>query len=382
MAEVLISNLDVGNLLFLQPNDHSNVPIERCNVIVLGWILGSLSQELYLGQVYSEITSEVWSELQETYDKMDGSNLLAREPLPEVNDAFAIVSREESYRGFVHGIQIVKNTLATLYPAGFKINPNLSRQYGYVNFFNGNAYMSQIASTSSGSMSSSFTNDQLMKLLSLINEKPAAANVSCSILNLTVGHPNGTIAKITAIGSLRLTDNVVLFDVLVVPEYNVSLLSFNKIIKDRTGSESAGLYMFDCADNGKNNLGENVTSEGNGQNVFHGEGSSIIGNEPQTKVRRSTRQKTLPVKFHYFVVSSNVRYGLEKYVCWNGYLGKGQKRSQNYKTEHENEKSVKQKSKSKPKVKVKKSTKVKPQKLKVKDEDETEEILNGPPVPI
>ncbi|GKB34453.1 hypothetical protein Tco_0879395 [Tanacetum coccineum] len=68
----------------------------------------------------------------------------------------------------------------------------------------------------------------------------------------------------------------------------------------------------------------------------------------------------------------------------NGYSGKGQKRSQNNKTEHENGKSVKQKLKSKPKVKVKvkKSTKVKPEKSKVKDEDETEEILNGPPVPI
>ena len=46
---------------------------ERCNAIVLGWILGSLSSELYLGQVYSEIASEVWQELEETYDKLDGS---------------------------------------------------------------------------------------------------------------------------------------------------------------------------------------------------------------------------------------------------------------------------------------------------------------------
>ncbi|GJU68847.1 hypothetical protein Tco_1255106 [Tanacetum coccineum] len=83
---------------------------------------------------------------------------------------------------------------------------------------------------------------------------------------LTVGHPNGTLAKITAIGSLRLTSGIVLFDVLVVPEYNVSLLSVNKMIKDSklcvgfnehkcyihdlnlgvgTSSESGGLYLFD-----------------------------------------------------------------------------------------------------------------------------------------
>ncbi|GJV59333.1 ribonuclease H-like domain-containing protein [Tanacetum coccineum] len=145
MAEVLINNLDVGNPLYLQPNDHSIFPIlsfkltgsenykmwsttmkialkgknnmgfmdgtcvkpvishvlseywERCNVVVLG----SLSQELYLGQVYFEIASEVWSELEETMI----NNLLARDPLPEVKDAFAIVSKKESHRGLAPGIR-------------------------------------------------------------------------------------------------------------------------------------------------------------------------------------------------------------------------------------------------------------------------------------
>ncbi|GJX29327.1 putative RNA-directed DNA polymerase, partial [Tanacetum coccineum] len=83
-----------------------------------------------------------------------------------------------------------------------------------------------------------------------------------------VGHPNGTIAKINHVGNLKLTNNVVLFDVLVIPEYTVSLLSVNKMIKDSklhvgfneydcviqdlkkeivlgTGSESGGLYVFD-----------------------------------------------------------------------------------------------------------------------------------------
>ncbi|GJT68069.1 putative transcription factor interactor and regulator CCHC(Zn) family protein [Tanacetum coccineum] len=282
MAKVLISSLNAGNPLFLQPSDHSNVPIvcfkltgcenykmwstvmkiplkgknkmgfvdgtcvrpvtnpllsqqwERCNVVVLGWILCSLSQELYIGQVYSEIAFEVWSELQETYDKMDGenlifllpactctahkgvlkhnqlvrlmqflmglndvyphvrSNLLAREPLPEVKDAFVIVSREESHRGLAPGKLSIKSSHAAFfvrtninnnnnsnkrvntnnnnnrgpnlnlvckhcglightidrcyelngYPAGFKRFPNLSRQSGFVKKFNGNAVVS------------------------------------------------------------------------------------------------------------------------------------------------------------------------------------------------------------------------------------------------
>ncbi|GJY81077.1 putative RNA-directed DNA polymerase, partial [Tanacetum coccineum] len=99
-----------------------------------------------------------------------------------------------------------------------------------------------------------------------------------SSLNLTVGHPNGTLAKITAIGSLRRTANVVLFDVLAIPKYNVSLMFVHKLIKDSklfvgfdetkcyiqdlnlvktlgTGSEAAGLYLFDVEQCSKSVVG-------------------------------------------------------------------------------------------------------------------------------
>ncbi|GJS07107.1 hypothetical protein Tco_0363903 [Tanacetum coccineum] len=95
--------------------------------------------------------------------------------------------------------------------------------------------------------------------------------VDVTDLNLTVGHPNGTLAKITHIGDLRFNNNIILFDVLVIPEYSVSLLFVHKLIKDSklsvcfnetkcliqdlkretvlgTGSESTGLYLsnVDC----------------------------------------------------------------------------------------------------------------------------------------
>nr|GEZ12794.1 ribonuclease H-like domain-containing protein [Tanacetum cinerariifolium] len=92
--------------------------------------------------------------------------------------------------------------------------------------------------------------------------------VKVSDLKLTVGHPNGTLAKITHVGNLKLNNDVMLFDVLVIPEYTVSLLSMHKLIKDskfivgfdetkcyiqglkkgrvlETGSEFGGLYLFD-----------------------------------------------------------------------------------------------------------------------------------------
>ncbi|GJX03223.1 ribonuclease H-like domain-containing protein [Tanacetum coccineum] len=519
MAEVLIKSLDARNPLFLQNNDNSSISLisvkltgtdnykmwftarkialtgrnkmgfvngtcvkpattpvlakqwERCNAVVLGWILNSLSPELYLGQVYSEIASDVWNELQETYDKLNGSvifnvihkinalkqgdlsvpdyyhklnslwrefdtltllptctcgahegvlrhnqlirlmqflmglndvyqnirsNILARDPLLDVREAFNVVSREESHRGlhprsgsgsgnkvqpaafvaksnnfrgndFKRGnnnsanrglnpnllcknCRLIGHTIERCYeiigyPAGFKRNPNLTRQGGNSNGnnkgFNGNVEAPMGASTSSGSTSfdTPFTKDQMMKILSLINEKPStSANASmagmkptffngnaffnlhfekffyaqtCSYmynltmgwiidsmanqhltnstkdmfnvsdissLNLTLGHPNGTLAKVSAIGCLRLTTNVVLFDVLVVPEYNVNLMSVHKLIKDSklfvgfdetkcyiqdlnlvktlgTGSKAGGLYLFDVKQSGESIVG-------------------------------------------------------------------------------------------------------------------------------
>lgn len=46
---------------------------DRCNSVVWSWILGSISEELYIGQFFSKSASVVWQELKETYDKMDGS---------------------------------------------------------------------------------------------------------------------------------------------------------------------------------------------------------------------------------------------------------------------------------------------------------------------
>ncbi|GJU04154.1 ribonuclease H-like domain-containing protein [Tanacetum coccineum] len=456
-AADLISNFDAGNPLYLQNNDNSSLAIVNVKLVgaedykmwattmkiaLKGWILGSLSQELYVVQVYSEIACEVWTELKETYDKMDGSvvfnlmhkinnlkqgdlyvpdyyhklnslwrefdiltilpacvwlndvyqptrsTILDKDPLPNVKDAFYVVSREESHRGLHPGSSSVSKTQPAAfiaktnsntnsfnrrvnynnnnnnnnnnrgpnpnllckncglightvercyeligYPAGFKRNPNLSRQSGNNKKFSANSEVNQYVPSTFGSLSSSFTNEKMMKLLSLINEKPTpAANMSgirtsfynnnvffnlnidtffcaksktdmynvtlgciidsganqhmtdfkrdmfnvvdISSLMLTVSHPNDTLVKISAIGSLRLSSGIILFDVLVIPEYSVSLLYVNKMIKDSkffvgfdeskcyihdltqgkivgTGSEYGGLYLFDSNDIGK-----------------------------------------------------------------------------------------------------------------------------------
>lgn len=221
-SATLVSKIDAGDPLYLHPSDASNLTVvsvklkgtdnysvwsnammlalqvknklgfidgtyvkpvdnvvlamqwDRCNYVVLTWILNSISDELYLGQVYSKLAKDVWCELKETYDKIDGSvifnlyqkingltqsgmsvseyyhklntmwkqldqmlqlpacvcnaskgfndfnhlvklmqflmgldsiyqpvrtNLLLRDPLPTIKDAYSVVSREESHRG-------------------------------------------------------------------------------------------------------------------------------------------------------------------------------------------------------------------------------------------------------------------------------------------
>ncbi|GJR77556.1 ribonuclease H-like domain-containing protein [Tanacetum coccineum] len=184
------------------------------------------------------------------------STILAKDPLPNIKDAFYVVSREESHRGLhvggsgtnktQHAAFVVKtnNKKTTLigglightvdrcyeligYCAGFKWNLNLSKQSGNNNKrFNANSE-SVMYNVTLGWITYSGANQHMTD-----STKDMFNVVDISSLMLTIGHPNGTLAKITAIGNLRLTSGIVLFDVLVGSEYNVSLLSVNKMIKD------------------------------------------------------------------------------------------------------------------------------------------------------
>ncbi|KAJ0675133.1 putative RNA-directed DNA polymerase [Helianthus annuus] len=120
-SQTLISKLDIGDPLYLHPSDSSSLTIvsiklkgienyavwssamklaleaknkygfidgkvekskddeilaaqwDRCNSVVLTWLLNSISEELFLGQVFSKLASEVWTDLKESFDKIDGS---------------------------------------------------------------------------------------------------------------------------------------------------------------------------------------------------------------------------------------------------------------------------------------------------------------------
>ncbi|GJY13036.1 hypothetical protein Tco_0382345 [Tanacetum coccineum] len=171
------------------------------------------------------------------------------------------------------------------FPPGNKRNTNIVKQG-----FSANTKVKLNDKISSSSLSSGFTSEQMFyyansKLyaqtitLGWIIDLGANQHLTVStvgmfnVMNITslkipVSHPNMSLATISHVGNLKLSNNVILYDVIDVPVYCVTLLSVNKLIRDRKmfvgfdkdkcyiqdlkidtvlgiGSESGGLYLFD-----------------------------------------------------------------------------------------------------------------------------------------
>nr|GEW37176.1 ribonuclease H-like domain-containing protein [Tanacetum cinerariifolium] len=106
------------------------------------------------------------------------------------------------------------------YPPNFKKNTRFNKN---------SASNSANAGNKDHSPKNSFTYDQYKRLMALISDKSGSSSI---LANIVVGHSNGTKAVVTHVGSLRLTEKIVIHDVLIVPRYLVSLLSMHKLSKD------------------------------------------------------------------------------------------------------------------------------------------------------
>ncbi|XP_076894922.1 uncharacterized protein LOC143547361 [Bidens hawaiensis] len=310
----LISKLDISNPLYLHPSDSSSLSIinvklkgtenyrvwanamklalqaknkfgfitgkllkstddevlanqwDRCNSVVLTWILNSVCDELYMGQVYSESAFEVWEELRDTYDKVDGSfdamlqlpscscqasksfndfntliklmqflmglddvyqsvrtNLLIMEPLPTVKTAFSIISREESHRN-TNGS--MKTQTQNVVERCFEIigyPQNSKPRFGKTGLLGDKPDEGCHAPN----LGDSGANQHMV-----MSDKNVLNQIDVTEFDIKIKHPNGSSALVTKIGNVKLSNNVILNDVFVVPEYNVNLLSVYKIACD------------------------------------------------------------------------------------------------------------------------------------------------------
>nr|GEZ26743.1 hypothetical protein [Tanacetum cinerariifolium] len=239
---------------------------DRCNAMVLTWIMNVVSQDVYIGLVYSKKATIVWKELNETYDKVDGSvvkcscdaskelglhqqlmnlmqflmglddcyqpvrsSFLTREPLPKVKDAYIVVSRKESHRGVPESFGVTESKMnATSFVAkSFNSNnSNTNNRRGYNNSNN----------NTSGNLPS--------------NRGPNP-NLNCKHYGKTshtidrcfelVGFPSGFKSL-----NVKTISWGWIIDSGANQHLTVSTIGLEKRERIlRTGSESGGLYLFD-----------------------------------------------------------------------------------------------------------------------------------------
>ncbi|GJT20206.1 ribonuclease H-like domain-containing protein, partial [Tanacetum coccineum] len=148
------------------------------------------------------------------------------------------------------------------------------------------------------SSSSGFTDEQMATLISLIkdnkNEKNVQVNMADTLFNnranqpmtyidkeldnvfdishlkIKVGHPNGTEAFNSKIGNLELSNDLILYDVLVILEYCVTLISVHKLVKENkiiVAFDESRCYFLNQDLNQRNVLGIGNQCEGLGHPI-------------------------------------------------------------------------------------------------------------------
>nr|GEV88255.1 hypothetical protein [Tanacetum cinerariifolium] len=265
-----IDNLDAGNPLHIQNSDNSKPVIipfklfdienysickvlsaqwDRCNAMVLTWIINVVSQDIYMGLIYSKNAIVVWKDLNKTYDKVDGSivyNLLQKLNTVKGGSSVAdyyhrlnsvwrefdaltkllkctcdvkcscdaskelelhqqLMNLMQFLMGLDDCYQHVRSSLLTKDPL-----PKVKDVY---NSFNANSDVKKNDKPSPSRLSSGFTSEQIQKFLNMISEKPSGsihANIAgrASFFNGNGGFPNsGANQHLT--GSITGMNNVV-----------------------------------------------------------------------------------------------------------------------------------------------------------------------------
>ncbi|GKA66699.1 ribonuclease H-like domain-containing protein [Tanacetum coccineum] len=248
---------------------------DRCNAMCTSDVKCSCdaSKELGLHQQLMKLMQFLMG-LDDCYQPVR-SSLLTRDLLPEVKNVHDVISMEESHRGvpessggaeskqnatsFVaktfnnnkkqfnnNGNNFTRGTSSNVnrgpnpnlnckhcgkishtidrcfeivrFPQGFKRNLNSNSNTGK-QYFNANSDVKMSDKPSSSSLSSCFTYEQIQKLLDLINDKSTG-----SVHANMAGRASFFNGNVCHVGNLKLANNVMLYDVLVVSGYCVSML--------------------------------------------------------------------------------------------------------------------------------------------------------------
>nr|GEX12435.1 ribonuclease H-like domain-containing protein [Tanacetum cinerariifolium] len=283
-----INGLDGGNPLYMNPNDSTStflIPFnnvlsaqwDRCNAVVLTWIMNYVSVDVYMGLVYYVDDGTVWKDLKkESHRGIPESSSVIETKLNATS--FATKSSNNFKRSNNNGnnntsytrsnntgngnrgtnsnlscmdCSMIGHTIERCYeligyPLSFKKVNNPIKKTSFKQNFNANSYVkTNDKQQSAESMASFFNanvwfninfskyfygnNNMYVKTITLGWIINSGANqhlsvstvgmfniVDISNLKIAMGHPNGTLATVSHVGNLKLTKNVIMYDVLVV----------------------------------------------------------------------------------------------------------------------------------------------------------------------
>ncbi|GJW73842.1 ribonuclease H-like domain-containing protein [Tanacetum coccineum] len=234
-------------------------------------ILISLSDEV-LYTVTDEETAAEGSALKDHLDALNSILMDLKNVEVKIGDEDAalilLVSLPPSFENFINSFVVGKDTIVlkmfdpvcipesfvikhrevqnlNLYPVDFgkkKAGQNFKKQNVSNNNFVGK------------SSSFGFTDEQMVTLISPIKDNKVGKNMQANMaganqhmtytdkelynvldishLKIKVGHPNRAEAYISKIGNLRLSNGLTLYDVMVIPEYCVTLIYVHKWVKE------------------------------------------------------------------------------------------------------------------------------------------------------
>ncbi|GJQ98098.1 ribonuclease H-like domain-containing protein [Tanacetum coccineum] len=165
---------------------------------------------------------------------------LSREVLPDVRSAYATISSEESHRvavGSVAGSS--QRNQASAFVSNVPNSQNFQRSNQ--NFSIGPSRHNNLNNNRQGGGSglvcekcgfNGHTIDRWANQHMTYTNKELDNVPDISHLKIKVGHPNGIEAYISKIGYLRLSNGLTLYDVMVIHEYCVILISIHKLVKE------------------------------------------------------------------------------------------------------------------------------------------------------
>ncbi|WOH06718.1 hypothetical protein DCAR_0626146 [Daucus carota subsp. sativus] len=281
---------------------------ERCNSMMISWILGVLDQTIARSVLYFKTAREIWLNLEERYGQASGTVLYAVQ-----QDLYKLKQGQDSVSSYYTKIKMIWDELDAIDPIpvsdcthcfgtgnteirkfnqyfcdhcktpghtaqrcyklhGYPANFRTDRDKRMAANATHNTDISDTESSCSSQQSEGFTATQYQQLLQLLGKENSsvdgskAANVAGNICLASVTHswivdsgatdhmcselslftnckdvtgpanyitiPNGKQVLVTQMGEVHIHDNLVLKDVLYVPDFKFNLVSIPKICKD------------------------------------------------------------------------------------------------------------------------------------------------------